>query len=151
MFHPSSVTSWRSHVGLTNMVDAAELSSCYFDSEFMSISQPKLPKLSISRLFQALKNPVQNTRLFLISRLSMNPQYLRILLSSFGEEDFQRFALNLLCSKCLWLLFPGLALPIRQFSIGYLENSTWLKKSSSDEFCGEDTKQLSNNTPDGVP
>ena len=27
--------------------------------------------------------------------------YLRILLSNFGEEDFQRFALNLLCSNCL--------------------------------------------------
>ena len=32
-----------------------------------------------------------------------------------------------------------------------IENSTWLKKSASDEFCGEDTKQLSNNTPDEVP
>ena len=32
-------------------------------------------------------------------------QYLRILLSSFGEEDFQRFAINLLCSNCLSLLF----------------------------------------------
>ena len=28
-------------------------------------------------------------------------QYLRILLSSFGEEDFQMFGLNLLCSNCL--------------------------------------------------
>ena len=32
-------------------------------------------------------------------------QYLRILFSSFGEEDFQRLALNLLCSNCLSLLF----------------------------------------------
>ena len=32
-------------------------------------------------------------------------QYLRILFSSFGEEDFQRFASNFLCSNCLWLLF----------------------------------------------
>ena len=27
------------------------------------------------------------------------------MLSSFGEEDFQMFALNLLCSKCFSLLF----------------------------------------------
>ena len=32
-------------------------------------------------------------------------QYLTILLSSFGEEDFQRFASNFLSSNCLWLLF----------------------------------------------
>ena len=32
-------------------------------------------------------------------------QYLRILLRSFGEEDFQRFALNLLCSNCLRYYF----------------------------------------------
>ena len=32
-------------------------------------------------------------------------QYLRIPLSSVGEEDFRRFALNLLYSNCLWLLF----------------------------------------------
>ena len=30
-------------------------------------------------------------------------QYLKIMLSSFGE-DFQRFASNFLCSDCLWLL-----------------------------------------------
>ena len=34
-------------------------------------------------------------------------QYLRILFSSFGEEDFQMFALNLLCSN----LFPGYYIP----------------------------------------
>ena len=32
-------------------------------------------------------------------------QYLRILFSSFGEEDFQRFALNLLCSNCCGYYF----------------------------------------------
>ena len=33
-------------------------------------------------------------------------QYLSILFSSFGEEDFQRFASsNFLRSNCLWLLF----------------------------------------------
>ena len=30
----------------------------------------------------------------------MSEDYLRILSSSFGEEDFQSFALNLLCSNC---------------------------------------------------
>ena len=32
-------------------------------------------------------------------------QYVRILVSSFVEEDYQRFALNLLHSKGVWLLF----------------------------------------------
>ena len=32
-------------------------------------------------------------------------QYLRILFTNFGEENFQRFAFSLLCSNCLWLLF----------------------------------------------
>ena len=32
-----------------------------------------------------------------------------------------------------------------------IENSTWLRKSASDEFSGEDTNQLSHNTPAGVP
>ena len=31
-------------------------------------------------------------------------QYLRIVSRSFGEEDFQMFALHLLYSYCLWLL-----------------------------------------------
>ena len=38
-------------------------------------------------------------------------QYLRILWSSFGEEDFQRFASNFLCSNCLWLLFRQIEAP----------------------------------------
>ena len=32
-----------------------------------------------------------------------------------------------------------------------IEKSTWLRKSASDEFSGEDTNQLSDNTPVGVP
>ena len=32
-----------------------------------------------------------------------------------------------------------------------IENSTWLRKSASDEFSGKDTNQLSHNTPAGVP
>ena len=32
-------------------------------------------------------------------------QYVRILVSSFVEEDYQRFALNLLHSKGVWILF----------------------------------------------
>ena len=34
-----------------------------------------------------------------IQGLTITEQYLRILSSSFGEEAFQRFALNMLCSK----------------------------------------------------
>ena len=32
-----------------------------------------------------------------------------------------------------------------------IENSTWLRKSASDEFSGKDTNQLSHNTPARVP
>ena len=32
-------------------------------------------------------------------------QYLRFSFGSFGEEDFQRYELNLLCSNSIWLLF----------------------------------------------
>ena len=35
---------------------------------------------------------------------TMCVQYLKILLCSFGEEDFQSFALNYLCSNSFWLL-----------------------------------------------
>ena len=36
---------------------------------------------------------------------NISVHFLRILLSSFGEEDFQRCALNLVCSNCFGYYF----------------------------------------------
>ena len=59
-------------------------------------------KLSMFKLFLAIISPIMQVAPpfedFLIGHtqeyLRISMQYLRILFSSFGEEDFQRFALN---------------------------------------------------------
>ena len=53
----------------------------------------------------SLYNPFEQTLIVHTQGLFVcNNEYLRILSNSFGEEDFQRFASNFLCSNCLWLL-----------------------------------------------
>ena len=46
-------------------------------------------------------------------------QYLRILSSSFGEEDFQRIALNLLCSLAINSPIMQMAPPFEQTVIAH--------------------------------
>ena len=68
-------------------------------------------ELSMFKLYQLIFNPIMFKEPSLEQNIITHytylicAQYLRILFSSFGEENFQRFALNLLLSKGIWLLF----------------------------------------------
>ena len=63
-----------------------------------------------------------------------------MLFSSFGEENFQRFAFNLLCSNCLWLLLFPVNSPVKgnpyvisktkKDGIGYEIHPLWVEKNS---------------------
>ena len=60
-------------------------------------------------------------------------QYLRILLSSFGE-DFQRFASNFLYSYCLWLYLPIMQL-VPPFEQTRITHTKGLFVCNIYEFC----------------
>ena len=70
-----------------------------------------LNKITMFKLFVDIISPIMlvaplfEQTLIIHAQTTTCVKCLRILFISFGEEDFQGFALNLLCSNCLWLLF----------------------------------------------
>ena len=76
----------------------------------MCAQYDRMPSIHMLKLSFAIISPIWVAPPFEQILITHKPknfcvQYLRILLSSFGEEDFQRFASNFLCLNCLWLLF----------------------------------------------
>ena len=61
--------------------------------------------LAIISLIMKVAPPFEQFLITHTQELFVLAQHQRIQLSHTGEENFQMFALNFLCSNCLWLLF----------------------------------------------